>query len=159
MVDTYELAIDTEDSYRETPDIFYMHPCRIQVLRAVENNSFGGCVIKNTPVANLTSLNFVTILEKIKPKANVEIYVDQPITVMQDYDAKEIEANANLAGFEDITTKKGTYTKESTGKKIETLVVTLTKPEKSNKIIEAEVSVPATTSKSTFSTSTNKRKK
>jgi hypothetical protein len=90
-------------------------------------------------------------MEKMKQQAEIKVYVDQPITVMQDYDAKQIEANLKCAGFENVGIDNGSYVKESTGKKIDTLVVTASKPVRNPNV--ASVTVTTTT------TTTTKRRK
>lgn len=138
--DSLVLVIDSKDTYQDEKDVFLCHPCRIDSIRCVTNNSFDEATIKNSPVSSLSALNLVHVLEKVKPLSKVEIYIDQPITVMQEYDAKQVEANAKLAGFEDISIKDTTYEKEE-GKKVSTLLVTLTKPEK----VRANVEISVTT--------------
>ena len=151
-MEAYDLAIDSEDNYLDQENIFYIHPGRLPTLRCVQNNSFNGCFIQNTPVSALSSINLVTVMEKMKQQAEIKVYVDQPITVMQDYDAKQIEANLKCAGFENIGIDSGSYVKESTGKTIETLVVTASKPVRNPNV--ASVTVTTTTT-----TTTTKRRK
>lgn len=150
------LIIDGEDVYREEPDVFYMNPAYLPMLRLVQNNQFSSCQIKNTPIDVLTGLNLVYVLEKMKPTAQVEVIIAQPITVMQDYDAKQVEANAKLAGFENIEIKDTTV--ENNGKKVSTLAVTFTKPVKAKNTAEIQVTV-TTTTKTTTKTNTKKGKK
>lgn len=152
--DSLVLVIDSKDTYQEEKDVFLCHPCRIHTIRCVSNNSFDEATIKNSPVAYLTALNLVHVLEKVKPNSKVEIYIDQPITVMQEYDSKQVEANAKLAGFEDITIKNATYEKED-GKKVNTLLVTLIKPEK----VRSKVEVTVTTKTVPAGSSTKKKGK
>lgn len=113
-----QLIIDGNDTYQDSPDIFYMHPSRLGMLRYVKNNSFSTAEIKNSPLDSLNSLNLVTILEKLIPSGTVTVEIDQPIGVMQSYDAKQIEANAKLAGFDDINIDGTTisFTKPVKGK-------------------------------------------
>ena len=146
------LIIDGEDSYREEPNVFYMNPAYLPMLRLVQNNQFSSCEIRNTPIDVLTGLNLVYVLEKMKPTAPVEVTIAQPITVMQDYDAKQVEANAKLAGFENIDF-------DNNGKKSSTLAVTFTKPVKAKNTAEIQVTVTTTTTKTTSKTNTKKGKK
>ena len=138
-MEDYELAIDSEDTYLDQPNVFYIHPGRISTVRCVANIQFSSASIKNSPVNSLTSLNLVAVLEKMKQNAPLEVYIDQPITVMQEYDAKQVEANLKLAGFDEISINSGDYVKQSTGKKIETLVVSCIKPIKNPNAVEITV--------------------
>ncbi len=138
------LVVDSNDAYLEDGSVFYIHPHRLGTLRALQNNCLEKCNIQNSPVADLTGFNFVKILEKLKPKAPVEVIIDQPVTVMQDYDAKQVEANAKLAGFENVEITSGTYTNPE-GKDCNTLIVTFNKPEKTKSDVEVTVSSVKTT--------------
>lgn len=136
------LVIDSNDEYQESQDIFYMHPSRLGMLRYVKNNSFDSAQIKNSPLEALNSLNLVTVLEKIVPEGTVSVEIDQPIGVMQEYDAKQIEANAKLAGFDDI--------------KIDGTNVTFVKPAKGKKPNENEEYSSSTVTKTTSTTKEGK---
>ena len=96
------LIIDRNDTYRGEENIFYIHPSRIGMLKHVQKNTFTSCQIKNSPLESLTPLNLVTVLDKLIPTGKMEIELDQPISVMQNYDAKQVESNAKLAGFDNI---------------------------------------------------------
>lgn len=150
------LVIDGEDTYREQPEVFYIHPCRIFSIRCVANNTFEGCTVQNSPVKDLSALNLVQVMEKMQPESTIEIIVDQPIVVMQDYDAKQIEANLKLAGFQDVTISKGEYEKE--GKTIATKKLTGKKPEKAESAVLSVAGV-ATLSKPIGMANPNAKKK
>jgi hypothetical protein len=72
--------------------------------------------------------------------ATVTVEIDQPIGVMQEYDAKQVEANAKLAGFDDI--------------KIDGTTVTFTKPAKGKAVTADDnyTSSATTVTKTTSST-------
>ena len=146
-MEDYELVIDSEDNYLNDQSVFYIHPGRLQTIRCVANNQFSACTVKNSPVSALTSLNLVGGLEKLKQNAKVEIYIDQPITVMQEYDAKQVEANLKLAGFDEISIESSSYLKESSGKKVDTLVVSCIKPIKNPNAVDITVTVTKKTKK------------
>ena len=135
-----QLVIDGNDEYQDSQDIFYMHPSRLGMLRYVKNNSFENAQIKNSPLEALNSLNLVTVLEKLVPEGTVTVEIDQPIGVMQEYDAKQVEANAKLAGFDDI--------------KIDGTTVTFTKPAKGKAVTADDnyTSSATTVTKTTSST-------
>jgi len=67
---------------------------------------------------------------------------------MQEYDAKQIEAHAKLAGFDNFETNSEELTDTKTQKKYKTLVVTFEKPVKNPNEVEIEVTIQTkTTSK------------
>ena len=75
----------------------------------------------------------------------------QLISIMQEYDAKEIEANALYAGFIDIKINDITYV-DKNQKKIDTLIVSFVKPEKklplkNNNEVNNDITVSSSDSK------------
>lgn len=130
-----KLIIDGNDTYQQIDDIFYIHPCRIGMVKHVHKNTFDSCEIKNSPLDSLTPLNLVTILDKLIPNGKMEIELDQPISVMQDYDAKQVEANVKLAGFDDITIDGNTIicTKPERRRSTNDIEITKTKVVKTSK--------------------------
>ena len=58
---------------------------------------------------------------------------------MQEYDAKQVEANLKLAGFDNIKIVDGDYLKA--GKKVNTLVVSCIKQVKNPNTVEVNVTV------------------
>jgi hypothetical protein len=136
-----QLVIDGNDEYQNSDNIFYMHPSRLGMLRYVKNNSFESAEIKNSPLDCLNSLNLVTVLEKLIPEGTVTVEIDQPIGVMQEYDAKQVEANAKLAGFDNI--------------QIDGTTITFTKPVKGKALTDnQDYSSSATTVTKTTSSTT-----
>jgi len=91
-------------------------------------------LIRNTPSANIKSLGFFYLAKALKPNSLLEIYVDQPITVMQSLDASELEANAKLAGFVDIQQQEIEYFVREKDKdvKLRTIKLSMIRPEKVN---------------------------
>ena len=63
----------------------------------------------------------------LKKGAQATIYIHEPILVLHEYDARTLEANAELAGFKDIKTGTANVFNEDLGTKIETITFTLTK--------------------------------
>jgi len=122
------LVVDTQDTYLNEADVFYFHPQRLGLIRVLENETFDSATIRNSPVDNLTSLNLSYVLKKLKPNSVVDVIVYQPISVMQDYDAKQVEANAKLAGFTNFQTKDYEYKVDN--KKVKTLLVSFERPAK-----------------------------
>jgi hypothetical protein len=100
--DNMVLVIDSEGDYSDSDNIFNLKPDRLSLARCLADNTFEQCIIKNCPTDYLTALNLSFVLRKIKSKSICDIFVFQPISVMQEFDVKQIEANAKLAGFTDF---------------------------------------------------------
>ena len=132
--DKLTLAIDSQDTYLKELDVFYIHPERLNLVRCLSNDQFDSAVIKNSSVDNLSSLNFSYILKKLKHGSVCQVIIHQPISVMQDYDAKQIEANAKLAGFTNFSTKDYEYKVDN--KKVKTLSVTFDRPYKQTEEVD-----------------------
>jgi hypothetical protein len=147
--DRMELIVDNEDIYQDSENIFYIHPLRLNQVKCLSDNQFSSVTIRHTNVEQLSSINFAYILRKLKPNAQVEVILHQPITVMQDYDAKQIEANAKLAGFVNFEIGPQELVDTKTNKKTRTLVVTFEKPLKQENDIEVEVTVTKRTTSAT----------
>lgn len=101
-----------------------MNPSYLGLLRCVRIAQFSSCLIKNTSVDKLTSLHLVYIMQKLRQNGKVEIILDQPLTIMQDFDVKQIEANAKLAGFSEVTLSNTSYFNPA-HKKIKTQLLTI----------------------------------
>jgi len=124
-VDPKDLRLDDEDS-------FSVHPSKLSWLSSFENAIFDTAIIRNVPSSSLKSLCFFYIAKVVKPNGIVDVYVDQPISVMQSLDASEIEANAKLAGFVDFQQLNyEKWVREADGdKKFSTIRITMIRPEK-----------------------------
>lgn len=138
-----ELIVDTTDTYIGTENVFYLNPHRLSLARCLSDNQFSSCLIKNSPVETLTSLNLSYVLRKMNVNATLEVIICQPITVMQEYDAKQIVANGSLAGFVDAEIQDYEYV-DNSDRKCKTLLVTFRKPEKNPNVVEVEVTVKKT---------------
>ena len=142
-----ELIVDSEDTYQEVDTVFYIHPNRLSLIRCARDNQFVSCTIKNSSVESLSSMNFSYILRKLRTDAVCEVIIYQPITVMQEYDAKQVEANAKLAGFVNFEINSFDFVDSKTDKKFKTLAVTFSKP---NKVVEEEPEPVAAKSRSSL---------
>ncbi len=142
----FNLIVDQEDKYRGENDLFYIHPSRLDQLKYLKDQIFAGCEIRNTPVDQLSSMNMSHILKKMEHGAYVDVIICQPISVMQEYDSKQVEANAKLAGFTDFATDTEVPHEDHAKVKFNTIVNSFSRPIKedgdNNKI---EVSVKKTT--------------
>lgn len=144
-----ELVIDTEDIYRENTNIFYIHPARICMLQYVGDKTFDAATVKNTAVDFLTPMNFNYIMKKLKVNATFQVIVAQPLSVMQSYDAKQIEANAKLAGLDGIEIIDHEYENPESNAKVSTLLVKGARPVKNPNKIEIEIEKNTTTTTTT----------
>ena len=126
----YELIIDSEDTYKDLDNISYIHPSHLNMIKSLSSNQYSRVSIKNTKVDDITPYILLNLYGKLKTDAQIEIIVYQPVAVMQFYDAKQLEANALLAGFSDIKINDTTYVDYKTQRKMETLAVSFIKPQK-----------------------------
>jgi hypothetical protein len=146
-----ELIIDSEDTYKDLENVFYIHPSHLNMLKSISNNQFTSVTIKNSKVDEISSFVLMNLFGKIKVGGKVEMIIYQPISIMQEYDAKEIEANALYAGFIDIKINDITYV-DKNQKKIDTLIISFVKPEKklplkNNNEVNIDVSISSSDSK------------
>ena len=123
------LVVDSIDKYNDD-NIYYVQPKRFSSIQYLQNNFFSKCKIQNSNIDLLTPFAFLNLFSKLKKNANIEIIIDQPVSVMQEYDARQVIANAQMAGFTNIKTTDTQYIEPRTQKKIDTLCVSFTKPEK-----------------------------
>ena len=122
-----ELVVDTQDTYEPDSNLFYLPGPHISMLKCVRPNQFESARIINTDVDYLTSYALANLFSTLKEGATVSITISQPVAVMQEYDAKQVEANARLAGFNDIQMNSTSYTDPKSGREISTTEVVLTK--------------------------------
>ena len=141
-----ELIVDTEEPKEE--DIMYIYPSKFNTTKYLASNIFDQATIRNCPVEKLTTTGLIGIFSSLKPLAKINIIVFQPIAVMINYDAKQIEANLKLAGFENIQISDVTITNEKTGQKIQTQEIEAQKPE-SKRNVDIVVEVKKTSYKDT----------
>lgn len=127
------LYIDSKDFHLENDSVFAIHPSKLEWLSVLQKGSFDRVVIQNVPAINLKSLAFFGLAQILSNNGSVEVLVDQPISVMQNLDAAEIEANAKLGGFTDI--KQSNFEQwirvADKDTKYSTIKLTMIKPEKS----------------------------
>ena len=114
----YELIIDSEDTYKDIDNISYIHPSHLNMIKSISNNQFTSVSIKNSSVDDISAYALMNLFGKVKTGAKVEMIIHQPISVMQEYDAKQIEASALLAGFTDVKINDITYVDSKTQKKL-----------------------------------------
>ena len=119
------LYIDHKNPHEKEEDCLVIHPSHINKADTFESNTFDKIFINNTKTELLRAKGFFFFFKCLKPKGTLEIIVDQPIAVMQNLDAGEIEANAKLGGFVNIDTTNHEIVENGT--KLDTLKITMTK--------------------------------
>lgn len=121
-----ELLVDKVDA-DNSEDIYYLAPDRLNQLKLVTPNSFSKATIRNCPVQNLTPFTLQCLFHGLQKGASATIIIDEPVLVLQDYDADTIAANAELAGFRTINPGNTKAMCERLGTTVETITITLTK--------------------------------
>jgi hypothetical protein len=127
MSEEIELLINNEDSYKGLNNIYYLPSDRIEHIRYLNDETFSGCYIRNTPTELLTTLKLSFLNQKLKDQAVVEIIIDQPIKVMQKQDERLIKMNALYAGFGSFDTKEEKFVEPLTDINFSSLVMTFKK--------------------------------
>ena len=119
------LYVDPKDNHDKEDNCLVIHPSHLNMADTFQANTFDKIFINNTKTELLRAKGFFNLAKSLKSKGALEIIVDQPIAVMQNLDAGEIEANAKLGGFTDITTES--YEINNNGTKLSTLRIKMTK--------------------------------
>ena len=119
------LYVDPKDNHDKEDNCLVIHPSHLNMATVFEANTFDKIYINNTKTELLRAKGFFNLAKSLKPKGTLEIIVDQPIAVMQNLDAGEIEANAKLGGFVDIVTEN--YSINNNGTKLSTLKIKMVK--------------------------------
>ena len=121
-----ELVVDTEvDQTKE--NAYFLAPENLKQLRFVKHNSFSKATIRNCNVTNLTAYNLQSLFNSLEKGSSATIVIDEPVLVLQEYDANAIVANAELAGFKNIRSGNVQAFCPGLGTKVETITLTLTK--------------------------------
>lgn len=133
FVGKYTLMVDSNDVYEESDELYYVNPKRIKTIAPLNPNVFSQATVKNVPVDFLTAVNLNIILKKLNYECSIDVIINQPLTVMLQYDAKQVEANLKMAGFANISINDYEDEDPTTQKKIKTLAVTGIRPAKITK--------------------------
>ena len=121
-----ELIVDNEiDENKE--NAYFIDPENLKQLKFVRPNSFSKATIRNCNVTKLTSYNLQSLFNALEKGSTATIIIDQPVLVLQEYDANAIAANAELAGFKDIKSGNVNAFCKGLGTKVETISLILTK--------------------------------
>jgi hypothetical protein len=117
------LYVDSINNHSNEENCISVHPSHLNYIDAFDKEAFNKIIIKNSPLKYLKAKGLFNINRALKTGGICEIIVDQPIMIMQDLDANEIEANCKLAGFNDINTEN--YSSIENVKGIENRIQTL----------------------------------
>ena len=120
------LYIDPKDNHDKEDNCLVINPSHLNMADTFESNTFDKIYINNTKTELLRAKGFFNLAKCLKSKGILEIIVDQPIAVMQNLDAGEIEANAKLGGFADINSENCTI--NNNGTKLSTIKIKMVKP-------------------------------
>ena len=120
------LYVDGLEAHEKENNAMVITPNHINLADAFQKEVFDKIIIQNSKSEFLTGKAFFNLCRTLKSGCICEVIVEQPIAVMQQLDAGEIEANAKLGGFNKIetnpyetyVTRKGQQTKFSTLKLI-----------------------------------------
>ncbi len=121
-----ELIVDSVDS-ENTENVYYLSPERLGQLKLVTPNSFKKATIRNCPVTCLTPYNLQCLFHSLQKDCSATIYIDQPVLVLQEYDADSIAANAELAGFKSIDSGTAKVMCNGLGTVVDTITIVVTK--------------------------------
>ena len=123
------LYVDAVDNHSEEDNCISIHPAHLNYVDSFDKEAFNKVIIKNSPAEFLKSKGLFNIYRTLKNGGICEIIVDQPIYVMQELDAGEIEANCKLAGFDDVSIQSHSFIENVNGneKKVQTLKLTMVK--------------------------------
>ena len=120
------LYVDPKDNHDKEENCLVINPSHLNMASTFESNTFDKIYINNTKTELLRAKGFFNLAKSLKSGGILEIVVDQPIAVMQNLDAGEIEANAKLGGFVNITNENCTINNNET--KLSTIKIKMTKP-------------------------------
>jgi hypothetical protein len=96
------LYVDPKDDHLDEENAIVIHPEKLSLADVFEKEYFDKIIIKNSPSETLKSKCFFNLARCLKERGSCHVYIYQPITVMQEAEAGEVEANAKLGGFVDI---------------------------------------------------------
>ena len=151
MVESYRLHISTFDYLDEKT--FYIHPKRLGLLSTLAENTFDSCLIDYTSLDLINNNTFVSIAKVLKAKKECKFIILNPISIMQDSDAKQIRSCAKIAGFENIQIIDEKYTDLRSKKEHKTKSVICYRPERLSRNSKQSIEIVETITKSDLSVS------
>ena len=96
------LYVDGKDYHLDEDNAMVIHPNNLGMAHKFEKGIFDKAIIKNSPTSYLKSICFFNLARALKDEGILELYLAQPISVMQTIEIQEIEANALRGGFTGI---------------------------------------------------------
>lgn len=121
------LIIDTTE-IDDDENILFLTPNHIRGVKYCALNIFDYASIKNCPTEKLNTGILIGIFNSLKPGAEIFIVINQPISIMLEYDSKQIEANLRLVGFENIKYEETSSYDNKNGIHLPIGTLTATKP-------------------------------
>ena len=100
--DTMTLIIDKTDNYSQMENYFYINPSNLNKIKSLTNEQFHIAKIKNIKPQEITPLFLTILFTKMKINGTVEVIISEPISVMQSYEAKIIEAKLYQLHLKDL---------------------------------------------------------
>ena len=153
-----KLYVDNEDTYQDESDVFLTSPQHMGCLKVIKPQTFDSALIQNAHVDDLSAFALTQLFTVLKTGARATIVITQPVLVMQDYDVKQVEANARLAGFNDISISNTTFVEPKSGKELTTQQLDLVKTQNDDRGTEVKTTKQVVTT-TTTTTKENKRRK
>ena len=116
------LYVDGLNAHEKEKNAMVITPNHLNLADAFQKEVFDKVIVLNSKSDLLSGKAFFNLWRALKSGGVCEVVVDQPIAVMQQLDAGEIEANGKLGGFSIVTSSpydtyissKGQQTKFST---------------------------------------------
>ena len=153
-----KLIVDNDDTYQDESDVFLTSPQHMGCLKVVKPQTFDSALIQNAHVDDLSAFALTQLFTVLKMGARATIVITQPVLVMQDYDVKQVEANARLAGFEDISVSETTFVEPKSGKELTTQQLELVKTENEDSGREVKTTKQTIVTTTTTKTESRRRK-
>ena len=124
------LIVDSIDSHDGEEGVMVVHPAHLSAVENFAKASFDRCIIAHSPAQYLRAIALFNIAKCLKSGEICEIIIYQPLSVLQDLDAGQIEAYARLAGFKDIREESYNGVENIRGRerKVSTLKLSMTRP-------------------------------
>jgi hypothetical protein len=153
-----KLIVDNDDTYQDESDVFLTSPQHMGCLKVVKPQTFDSALIQNAHVDDLSAFALTQLFTVLKMGARATIVITQPVLVMQDYDVKQVEANARLAGFEDISVSETTFVEPKSGKELTTQQLDLVKTENEDSGTKVKTTKQTVVTTTTTKTESRRRK-
>jgi hypothetical protein len=94
------LYVDGKNDHEDDDGAFVIYPNGLVNADCLDSSVFDKAVVANSKSDCLNGKAMSNIARALKSGASCEVIVYQPVVVMQNLDASEIEANAKLGGLD-----------------------------------------------------------